>query len=266
MIRVQVKILFSLLALAFLGCVIAGSYYLYQKEFRKDNEARKEIENRGEQPLPDPGKNKFAKSVEHLRSGDLETAQEGLLELVRLYKDSSKHSEAKRIIGEINMDALLEPRLGPGKKEYIVQSGDALARIANKNETTILCIQRTNGMFNTLIHPGDRLIVFPLDFSMVIDVEDKTLTLMRKERFFKEYPIVEVRVPSSVRIPFKTTIASRSTDRKWLNLKSGAIVIASADATGAEGNSPSRGIFLDPADMEELFTVTRSSTPVKVVR
>ena len=263
MIRTQVKILFTLLALAFLGCVIAGSIYVYQKEFRKDNEARKELENQGDKPLPDPGRKKFAKSVEHLQAGDLETAQEGLLELVRLYKDSSKHSEAKRIIGEINMDALLEPRIGPGKKEYIVQRGDSLSLIANKNQSTLLCIKRTNGLFDTMIHPGDRLIVFPLDFSIVIDVEDKTLTLMRKERFFKEYPILEVKVPSSLRIPFQTSIASLSSERKWINLKSGVIVIASQRS---DDNKPSYGIFLDPADFEELFTITRKSTPVKVVR
>ena len=261
MIRSKVKILFTILAVGFLGGVIYGSYYLYQHKFRQDIEAREEIKNRGEQPLPDPGKNKFAQAVKLLEKGDLEGARVGLFELVRNYKDSSKYSEAKRIIGEINMDELLEPKIGPRKKEYIVQSGDSLALIANRNETTVHCIQRTNGMFDTLIHPGDRLIIFPLDFSIVVDVGAKSLTLMRKDRFFKEYPILEVKVPPNLRIPYQTSIATMSMDRKWLTLKSGGLVI-----TALKEDNPSWGIFLDPADMEELFTIARKSNVVKVVR
>ena len=210
MARTQFRALFAILALAFLGLVIFGAYYVYKKEFLRDRTAEERIRNRGKGPPPDPGKNKFAKAVELLKEGNLDGGQERLFEIVRNYKESSKYTEAKRIIGEINMDALMEPSVGPGKKEYIVQRGDSLSRIASKNNTTIACIQRANGMLNTLLHPGDRLIVFPLEFDIVIDIDAKTLILMRKERFFKEYPVLKVRIPQTVRVPFETVVGDKA--------------------------------------------------------
>ena len=240
-------------------------------------------ETGGKGPPPDPGKSKFARAVELLKAGNLDDGQERLFEIVRNYKESSKYVEAKRIIGEINMDALMEPSVGPGKKEYIVQRGDSLSLIASKNSTTISCIQRANGMLNTLLHPGDRLIVFPLEFDIVIGIDAKTLTLMRKGRFFKEYPVQKIRIPPGVRIPFESVVGDKAAwsdgrrvtftsskylgADKWLQLKKGRIVITGKPPAGdATDDDAHPGIFLDPADMEELFTVIRTATPVKVVR
>lgn len=283
MLRAQLKILFALLALGFLGAIVFGAYYVYKKEFLPDSAAQKRINQHKKGPPPDPGKNKYIQAVDSLKAGDLASARARLLELVRHYKESSKYNEAKRIIGEINMDALMEPKVGPGKKEYVVQRGDSLSKIASKNSTTIDCIQRSNGMLNSLLHPGDRLIVFPLEFSIVIDLDEKILALMRKERFFKEYPIREARIPTSVRVPFETTISDKAAwkdDRrvssssssylgadKWLQLKTGRVVINGGNPKkGAAGDLLPQGIFLDRPDMEELFTIIRTKTPVKVVR
>lgn len=47
----------------------------------------------------------------------------------------------------------------PGIVGYIVQPGDSLWKIAKKFHTTVETIMTTNGLTDSLIKPGDRLLL-----------------------------------------------------------------------------------------------------------
>ncbi len=323
----KLKIIVSLIAIGLVGSMIAYAYLSYTKVVKNDNKLVAEIHvlQTNKKDLPDPGVRHFDNAIAQLRAGDESGGRNALYELLRQYATSKYAPEAKRIIGEMNLDSMFLSDDVLLKKEYIVQPGDSLGLIARKNQTTIESIMRVNGMLSTGLQPGDHLSVLPLDFEIVVDASAKTLTLLRNKLFFKEYQAIDVKLPSSVKAPSEITINDKaawmrgkrvlSTDSefmtadKWLmGSKPGFTICAQSQAKSAEdsiqvvvakssktlapvklptpkrdatdkspmenkeddhiaiNSVPQTGVFLPREDIEELFTLIRTQTPVKVLR
>ena len=318
----RLKIIVFIIALGILGSVVGTAWWFYSRVLGHDSRLHSEIQAMQGQKggaLPDPGVRRFEKAIEDVRANNIDGGRTALYELVRTFPSSTRVGEAKRIIGEMNMDTLLNPEINPLKKDYIVQPGDSLLRIAGKNQTTVECLIRANGLQSSLLQPGDHLAVFPLDFEIVVHVSAKTLTLLRNERFFKEYEALDVRLPPATRVPFETKVnekaawvggrrvQSTSADfhgaDKWISTEKSGFTIRSLpkarpvlpkaipvaapakttrkqkergavlagttvddDEVDATAGVPETGAFLANEDVEELFTIIRTKTVVKVVR
>jgi len=284
------RLIISILTLLIFIIFITGAAWIYTRDFAGESKAiaemsrmEKDSENR-----PDPGVTRFDQAIGLIKKGEMIAGRDNLLELVRVYRDSSRFEESKRVIGEINMDMLLSADEQPYKKNYIVQRGDSLARIAKKHNSTIAYIMRSTGLFSHRIHPGDTIVVAPLDFEVVVDRKTMRLILMRKGRFFKEYALPELRLPPRVRIPLSTTINKRvawlngkmisisnplyGTTDKWIQTEKAGVMLASlTDDSGASKRNQDAeevlnyGIFLKVEDIEELATVIPIPTPLKVI-
>jgi hypothetical protein len=316
------KIIVFLMAVSVLAGIFAAAAWIYLHIIEPDVATGHQISAMREEgaPPPDPGIPRFDKAIEFIRDDDLDTGRSALYELVRTFPESSRVAEAKRIIGEMNMDMLFDFDLNPLRKDYIVQPGDALSRIASKNQTTVECIMRANGLQSGMLQPGDHLFVFPLDFSLVIHVSRKTLTLLRNDRFFREYAVLDMRIPVP-RAPYEAKISDKPawfdnkragvlspdflTADKWLTVEKSqnsfniralpkarpveAIAVPAKgkgktlvkksqraetlagtavddDVPPAPAAPPTTGVFLPAEDIEELFTILRTGTPVKVLR
>lgn len=323
----KLKIIVFVFAVGLAGSMITYAYFSYTRVVRTDNKLEAEIHvlQTNKKDLPDPGVRHFENAVAQIRSGDDDGGRNALYELLRQYSTSKYAPEAKRIIGELNLDGMFQSDDISLKKEYIVQPGDSLGLIARKNQTTIECIMRVNGMLSTGLQPGDHLSVLPLDFEVVVAASAKTVTLLRNQRFFKEYQALEVKLPAGMKVPTEIAINDKaawvrgkrvlSTDSefmtadKWLmGSKPGFTICAQpqAKSTGDsihvvavkatkhpvsvkaiplkkptndklvmesrdddhEGTNsiPQTGVFLPREDVEELFTIIRIQTPVKLVR
>ncbi|CAN5743113.1 hypothetical protein BH11VER1_BH11VER1_40600 [soil metagenome] len=328
----KVKIIVFLLAVGLAGSMITYAYLSYTKVVGTDDKLKAEIHvmQVNKKDMPDPGIKRFEGATEQLRSGDKEGGRIALYELLRQFPTSKCVPETKRIIGELNMDALFSVDDNPVKKDYIVQPGDSLGLIARKNQTTIECILRANSMLSMGLQPGDNLVVLPLEFEMIVDISGKTVTLLRNKSFFKEYPTIDIKLPVGMKAPTDTiTISDKaawvrgkrvlSTDSdfmsadKWLmsskpgfNIRAQAqakpvddsihvvapakssvkapappknapakkpepgkpsmAVAADNDDHDATANIPQTGVFLAREDAEELYTLIRTQTPVKVLR
>ncbi len=313
------KIVVFLLAVGIAGSIIATSYWYYTRVLKRDTTTQKEITQLQKQKanLPDPGVRRFEKAIEQLRSNDLEGGREALYELMKTFKESSVIPEARRIVGEMNMDMLFSREKNTAATEYKVQPRDGLAKIAGKHQTTIECILRANGMQTAVLQPGDKLLVFPVEFDIAIDVSAKTLWLMRKGVFFKEYQAIDIKLPPGMRVPADLKIAAKSAwlGGKQVNVLSPEFVEAekslnaeanrvnlpiralprakpvapaaapvapkaptgkgkgkkgAANPAAADDDDPVEqvvtGVFLAREDVEELYTIIRTQTPVKVVR
>jgi hypothetical protein len=288
------KILVFLLTLGIAGSIIATAYWFYKNVLGHDDVIATEIKaiQGNKAALPDPGIRRFNDAVELIAEGKLIEGRNALYALVSTFPDSNRVTEAKRIIGEINMDMMFSVDANPEKKKYTVQPGQGLSIIATKHQTTIECLMRANGLFNDRLHPGDHLYVFPLDFEIVVDVSAKTVTLLRKygekgdkKLLFKEYLAADVRLPSFVRAPTEMVIASRPGGAdKWLvGNKSGSTTgginiraVPQAKAVSPDGsgntddpalaNVPEPGVFLQREDIEELYSIIRPGTPLTITR
>ncbi len=206
------KIVLFLSSLALVAACVAGSWWVYTHVVKTDDVVKTEIKQvqGNKQAPPDPGLHRFDKAVEILRSGEIEAGRDALYELLRNFPVSTRATEAKRIIGEMNLDAMFSQNLNTAKTDYIVRPGDSMGLIARKNATTVECIMRANGMISGALQPGDHLFIFPLDFDIVVSVSAKTLTLLRNGRFFKEYQALDVKLPPGMKVAAAVTTENKT--------------------------------------------------------
>ncbi|MBP7949594.1 MAG: LysM peptidoglycan-binding domain-containing protein [Verrucomicrobiales bacterium] len=286
MLRAQLKILAAILALGVLGGTVVGALYFWEKIFKPDAATSKELNAvlAAKAGKADPGRAVYAQGMELIRHNDLEAAREKLRMVTRIYPDSEFFDDSRRVLGEMNLDRLFSRAPMPGKLEYTVGPREpGLDPIAKKNRTTIPFIRRINNLSGTVIHPGDHLILFPLDFEIEVRVSRQTLTLLQKGEFFKDYSIVEFNLGTS-KLPSATYIGTKpafiagkavrdfdphyTSARKWLQTvsKPGRPGVIFCAAPKKKDDGTPNGIYLDEADIEELSTIVRLNTPVKFIQ
>ncbi len=280
----RLKLVFAFFSLIILAAALVGVAYYWENVAKPDLQMEKEMEQDKnavvkERDAPDLGVREFEQIVELLKKGESMTARERLYYLMEYYPDSSVLPEARRIVGEINSDLLISKIPLDGKTEYTVKSGDALAAIARHHKTTIDYIMRANSRTSSVIHPGDRLTVYPLVFNMLIDKSDKVIRLQLNGLFFKEYPVVRFVLPPMVKTPVKAEIKDRVAwfgenrvlfnnknylkSKKWLQTTRRGLIIRAFNGSSSEQED--FGILVAPEDLEEMFTLIRVSTPIRFV-
>ncbi len=278
----RLRLVFIFLSLLIFATAVIFVAYYWEHVVKPDLEIEKELKKEVKvkvREAPDLGIREFEQVVDLLKKGESMTARERLYYLMEYYPDSSVLPEARRIVGEINTDLLISRIPLEDKTEYIVKSGDALAAIARRHKTTIDYIMRANGRTSSVIHPGDRLTVYPLDFNVVIDKSDQMIRMELKGVFFKEYPVISFALPPLVKPPIKTEIKDRVAwfgenrilfndknylkSRKWLQTSRQGLIIRAFDGSGK--GKDDFGILVAPEDLEEMFTLFRVSTSIRFV-
>jgi hypothetical protein len=276
MFRAHLKLLAALLILGIVAAAVVGMFYVWQNYLEPSFQARQEILTLEKDPPVriDVGKREFSRAMERMKRGEVAAAHQQLSKLVKTYADSAAYSASRRILGEVNMDRLLSDMRTPGKKTYTVQSGDSLNKIASQERTTVDYIIQVNELQGITIQRGEQMIVCELDFSLNVSLANRTVTLLRKGKFFKEYTIRIVRGirPADTKIEARAAFANDRPvqlgregyigSEKWLTCGKGVTFRAYTVETRDDEDLP--GIFLDEADMEELYTILRSGTPVRV--
>ena len=273
-----VKVLAALLVLGVLGATVTLVERL--KKETAVPQLREIPEDLERVPAVEPGEIAFERGRELLATGQFEKAREKLEFLVGVYPSSSSAGEARRILGELNLDDLLSTEVMEGKTMYEVRSGDNFTKIAAKHETTLDCIMHMNGLQRMdKLYPGDELVLLPLKFNIKIDVSRKLLSLYKKGRLLKAYNLLHARARGSrgelrsrigqkigllkngrrvSPVKFQSYRTARKVlilDHRGLQLRQGGV--AEEDDTG-------RGFFLSEADMEELALLLRVGNEVEV--
>jgi LysM repeat protein len=306
MARTQLKLLLFLIVLGItLGCM-AAAYYIYEKVLRPEKLIQQEMATIKKVDLPriDPGAKRFDAAVAMIKAGRVPEGRDALYKLLKQFPDSATCVEAKRIIGEINLDELFSTDLKSGRKDYIVQPGDSLALIAGRQNTTIDMIVKLNGLMGIVLQPGDHLALVPLEFSVDVDVSNKTVTLFRnvgdKRYFFKEYQARDLRLPPGMKVPVEMEVKGKSasvdgrpvlsTDpnyveaEKWLpgsrpgvvlrtppapravHVPENPAVATEPDLADPSEFTPESGVFLEHSDLEELFALVRNGSKLNFIR
>ncbi|MCH1409816.1 MAG: LysM peptidoglycan-binding domain-containing protein [Verrucomicrobiales bacterium] len=272
------KLLLAFLAFMICAGGIVVAYFYWKKFAEPEMFVNRQIAGEGEvREKPDLGKRHFDKAIDLVKEGEIVSARDRLLYLMTYFPESKTHSEARRIVGELNMDLLVSKIPQPNKSIHIVRSGEALVSIAGRSQTTIDYIMRASGKVNTLIYPNEELIVYPLALRAEVNLSDKLVTLFEGELFFKEYAIQDTNLPPEFSSTASTTVREKVAwhDGKPINfentnymdctkwIRTGKIGLVFREYDSAiENGSQVWGIMLDTADMEELFTVLRNGSRV----
>lgn len=213
------KILVFILALALLAGTFLAAYWFYDTIDRPEQVAIDQLHRRTREvatlPAPDPAATSFAKAVEAVAAGDIDSAHEQLTRLLKVYPSSPRVPEVRRILGEINVDRLFSRSPMPGKRDYIVKPGDSLARIEKGSLTTIPFLKQLNNLSSLNLQPGDRLVYQPLEFELEVSLSNSTLTVRQKAAagleptFFKSYPLTATLMPPAFTKTLKTQIQEK---------------------------------------------------------
>jgi LysM repeat protein len=288
MAQVHIRIVAALIALSVLAVTVLGAIYMYREaiapEQERKDEVKKIMEKKG--PQIDPGKKIHDQAMDLIRRREMEAAREKLTEIIEVYRDSERYPAARAVLGEMNLDRLFDRRPMPGKLEYTVAARDSLNALAGKFRTSIAYIKRVNNLLGAMIHPGDRLVVYPLEFEVEVDLETKRLTALKDGRFFKDYTIVGHHLPVSKmsreatlgevygklgekKVPPHT--ADFSLAPKWIQTAGRGtrpgIIFCPEPPAPAEGSPPAQaGIYLSREDMEELATILRPGITIRFLK
>src|SRR5213083_265882 len=205
--------------------IFGGAAWFGYNTFVKEEIAVKK-EQRGEvtpPPAPDISLPEFQAALQLRQDGKLTEARDALVAFIQKYPSGKHLDEARDVLGEINVDILLSRHPSPEKIEYIVKSGDVLAKISRKLKSTPELIMRMNNLSGTMLHIGEKLLVSHPDFAMVIQRKPKLIVLLNHGAFFKQYHVQEEKIgtkqPPKITTKVSETMAWRDGRRVGFGTK-----------------------------------------------
>ena len=271
-----------LLALIIFG---GAAFFSYNVVFKEEIAVKKE--QRGEitpAPTPDISLPEFQAAAKLRQDGKLTETRDALTAFIQKYPAGLHLEEAKDLLGEVNIDIFLSRYPSPEKTDYVVKSGDVLAKIARKLKTTPELIMRMNNLSGTMLHIGEHLLISHPDFSIVIQRKADVVVLLNHGTFFKQYHVREAKLPpkqpSKVTAKVAETMAWKDGKRiglgskdyigsiRWVRLSAPAYTLYSV-ADAAHPNitqpPPPLGLGLAASDAEELSSLVNNRTPVTII-
>jgi LysM repeat protein len=270
-----------------LAVVIFGSAAFFGYHIIVKPELAVRAEQRGEvpeEPRVDVSRPEFEAAAKLRQEGKLTEARSALTQFLQKYPNGQNTEAAKDLLGEVNISILLSKYPSPEKQEYIVKSGDVLARVAHKTKSTPELIMRTNNMHSTMLRIGDKLLISHPEFSLFIQKKAGDIVLLDKGAFFKRYKIKSMKVPhkAPARITTKVaeTMAWRDGKRvgfgtkeyagstRWIRLaQAGYVLYAEPSSASAQPGGvapPPTGFGMAPAEVEELSSLVSNKTSVTI--
>jgi LysM repeat protein len=269
----------------------SAAYWTYELFLRPQQELKEDKRLPPAPPPPDPALPEFQKCVSLQKERKLLEARSALEQFIDHNPQSSKVEEAKDRLGEINTDIFFTNIQAPEKQIYLVKSGDVLNRVAQRLKTTPELITRENNLTGTMLRIGQKLMVTPVEFSVVLSKRAMKMSLYNRGKFFKQYPIRSL--PPQQAAAKKTTpaavqrVVGKVTEKMAWSQDGKRVIFSDKEYAGAahwivfsipgntlysapdEGsrqkvNKPPTGIGLAPEHMEELAVLLSKGNPVTI--
>jgi LysM repeat protein len=263
-----------------IGIFGGGGYLAYRLFFKKAEKFMLGVYRPVVTPTPDPGVAMFEKANQRIERGEKESAEKILLAVVQNLPNSEKNNDAKRLLSSLNIQAFFLAKPGPDKIEYVVARGDSMVKIASKTKCAAELIFKVNGLDGLTIQPGQKFIVPRGEFSLLISLKNRDMTLLNKGTFFRWYEPLEFKLPAAI-VPGQFKIHEKMAwfagarvafgeknylgSSRWIVITSSGIAIYSeTNPQSPNAQKPANGIRLAASDMEELFALVAKDTPVVV--
>ena len=270
-----------------LAVVIFGSAAFFGYHIIVKPELAVRAEQRGEvpeEPRIDHSLPEFEAAAKLRQEGKLAEARSALTQFLQKYPNSQNSEAAKDLLGEVNISILLSKYPSPEKQEYIVKSGDVLARVAAKTKSTPELIMRTNNMSSTMLRIGDRLLISHPEFSIFIQKKTGDIVLLDRGTFFKRYKIRSTKLPAKAPARINTKVAEIMAWRdgkrvgfgtkeyagsaRWIRLtQPGYVLFPEPSSPSAQPGGvppPPTGFGMAPSEVEELSSLVSNKTSVTI--
>jgi LysM repeat protein len=231
-------------------------------------------------PTPDPGIALLEQGKQLIAKGDIENGKRLLISIFQSFPKSVKADEARKTIGDMNIQDFFSPQPSADKKEYIVARGDSIAKIAAKTKAAPELIFKANGLEGLMIQPGQKFIIPSGQFTLQIFLGAQAVELLNHGQFFLWYKSLDFNLPPSIK-PGQLKVIGKEAwsgnarvsfgERKfigssrWVVLSQNGITLYSETSPNIPNvTKPRFGIQLAPEDMEELFALLPKETLVTI--
>lgn len=135
------------------------------------------------------------------------------LEQVMRKQNSPARSAAEFLMGDINMRELKSPTPGPEDEIYTIKRGDSLYALERRLKVPSSLLVAINNVDPRSLSVGTQLKIPRVEFSVVIDKQERTLTLRNRGAFLKKY---RVGIPrEDARLPADSYQVSKKYDKGY---------------------------------------------------
>jgi LysM repeat protein len=272
-----------LLAIAIFG---SATLFTYREFVQPEIQVRTELQSPPDpNAIPDISLPEFEAAQKLKAEGKLSEARSALIALIQKYPAGKHAGEAQDLLGDVNISILLSDYPSPDKQEYVVRSGDVLARVAAKMKTTPELIMRTNNLSGTMLRIGQKLYISHSEFSILIQRKSELLYLLDRQQFFKRYHLKEEKLPPKPPAKLETRVAeimawkngkrigigSREflSSTRWIRLGTPVYVIYSLPDEShpiLDVPPPALGLGMTASDVEELSSLVNTRTAVTITQ
>jgi LysM repeat protein len=272
----KLGILSGLVVVIFGGGSFATYELFLKKVSRKPTKGNEAVVT----PTPDPGIALLDQGRELIAKGNVEDGKRLLISIFQSFPKSIKADEARKAVGDMNIQDFFSAQPSSDKKEYVVARGDSIAKISAKTKAAPELIFKANGLEGLMIQPGQKFIIPSGQFSVQIFIGQQAVELLNHAQFFRWYKALDFRLPANLNSGQLKVIGKEAWsggarvafgERKFLG-SSRWVVLSGSGVTFYSETSPNTpniqkprfGIQLAPEDMEELFALLVKETPVTI--
>ena len=218
------------------------------------------------------------------KQGRLVEARDSYRRALETYPDANIVKAARPKVEDLNMKILFSPYVDSYSREYEVQAGDSLAKIARVFGTTIELLKRSNNISGETIRQGQRLKIVTTKFSVVVDKSQNLLMLKQNDDVVKAYkvatgannctPVGTFKITTKLVDPvwYKAGAAvppgspENILGTRWMGLsKEGYGIHGTTDPASLGKQATAGCIRMLNGDAEELYGILPEGTEVTVV-
>lgn len=146
---------------------------------------------------------------------ELWKAKEKYQEIMMNHPNFDQMEKVEKELESVNMEILLSNTVTPKTVIYEIQSGDSLAKIAKKYNTTIEFIKKSNHLQSDIIRVGQKLRIWTGTFNIFVDKSQNVLMLKDGDEVLKVYKVSTGENNSTPVGQFK--IIDKLEDPVWFN-------------------------------------------------
>ena len=132
----------------------------------------------------------YGLALADLQAGRLDKAKTRLDDLLESAIPDELRNRVENTLGDLNLRLLYSPEITGDDEYYTIKRGDYIYELARKFDVTQELLMECNRISDPRrIREGQRIKIPNVDFSILVDRYDNTLTLLANGKFFKEYPV-----------------------------------------------------------------------------
>jgi hypothetical protein len=231
-------------------------------------------------PTPDPSTGLLEQAKELIAKGNVDDGKRLLISIFQSFPHSLKADDARKMVGDMNIQDFFSSKPAPDKKEYTVQRGDSIARIAGKTKAAPELIFKANGLESLRIQPGQKFIIPSGQFSLQILLGNQAVELLNHGDFFRWYKALDFHLPPNIN-PGQSKVIGKEAwsgglrvafgeknylgSSRWIVINQNGITIYSeTNPDKPNVQKPRFGVQLASEDMEELYALLGRDTPVTI--